>query len=106
LIASTSTLTSGTGHSFVGSGANGDFQTNFSNLTLTAAGKLFFIEPNPFHVNLEATGQFNSFDVTGTQFINGSADITLNSVPEPGALALMGLGLLGLGATSIRRRKS
>jgi hypothetical protein len=31
-------------------------------------------------------------------------DVTLNAIPEPGSLALLGLGFAGLGASSLRRR--
>ncbi|MDH5545616.1 MAG: PEP-CTERM sorting domain-containing protein [Gammaproteobacteria bacterium] len=35
----------------------------------------------------------------------GSNDIYADSIPEPGMLALFGAGLIGLGATAVRRRK-
>lgn len=35
----------------------------------------------------------------------GTAELIGDSIPEPGMLALMGAGLLGLGASAVRRRK-
>ena len=114
LIASSSVLESGEGHIFTGGGANGDFQIIWDELGLTTGdqngdatdgdqnGDLYFTQPRPFHMMVEASGQLQNFDIAGSQFIVGSVDVTF--VPEPGMLALMGLGLLGLGATARRRK--
>lgn len=78
---------------------------NTTSIELTAFGKTFFIDPVPFYNLSFQSGQLNNFDLSGEQQINGSMDVVFaSSVPEPSSVALLGLGLLGLGLT--RKRKA
>lgn len=75
-----------------------------STFALTAGGSDYFTAPNPFYNVSFQSGQLNNFNPVGTQVINGSLDVVFNGeVPEPASVALIGLGLLGLGLS--RRRK-
>lgn len=96
----------------------GAFQNVNTNFNLTAAGELFFIDPIPFY-----TFAFSAFNNTsqgiscdtgnGLACVNativaitqetGVTDFNGLAIPEPGPLALIGLGLLGMG---FLRRKS
>jgi hypothetical protein len=78
----------------------GSFGVQNSFALVQPAGGKFFVLPNPFYNVQFESGQLNSFEVSGTQHINGSMDVVFNKVPEPGVLALMGLGMLGLGFNS------
>ncbi len=75
-----------------------------SGLALNADGMKFFTGPVPFYSVAFNSGQLNNFNPSGTQVINGSLDVIFNKIPEPSALALAGLALVGLGLT--RRRKT
>jgi PEP-CTERM motif len=106
ILLGTGSLISGTsGFNSLG-GAALNANTTFQ---LTANGSLFFIDPVPFY---DMT--FNGFNNTtqgvtagpdGNIAINDASGTTdFNKVPEPGTLALLGLGLLGINAVHRRRK--
>lgn len=105
LLGTASLLTAANGHSFFGTGANGDFELVFSDWALQASGESYFIAPRPFYMVLDLNGNFQSFDPTSATDITlpASSANAFFAVPEPGTIALLGIGLLGMGM-GLRRK--
>lgn len=92
-------------------GPPGAFNIDFTDFVLTdvagnADGKGYFVSPDPFHMLVNINGDYDVFTgspVGGTATVTGDVSAVFLKVPEPGSLALMGLGLAGLGFA--KRRK-
>ncbi|MFC3122183.1 flocculation-associated PEP-CTERM protein PepA [Agaribacter flavus] len=96
----------------VGQGSGG-FGLTGDNVTLSAAGENFFIDPDPFYNMLISDGDLEDFfiqiDFTAENVIQrftgeASVEFSAAEVPEPSVIALLGLGIAGL-AFGARRTK-
>jgi len=93
---------------FPGNPASGGFTLLSNTVSLTTAGESFFVAPNPFFTNLISFGSLENFfdevnfGLTTLQTFNGAA--TVEFVPEPSGIVLLGLGLFGVAYAA--RRKS
>lgn len=105
------TLQSGQAHVFGGL-ANGDFDTQL-NVSLTAAGKSFFVGPTPFFSTENFGGNTQTFKIvsgdmtTGftAETAGGGLELFAAPVPEPETYTMLLAGMGMLGFIAARRRK-
>ncbi|QPG06432.1 flocculation-associated PEP-CTERM protein PepA [Salinimonas marina] len=82
----------------------GLFDFMFRDFELVEDGDTYFVSPTPFYMNIRVDGSIGEFEpALGPVKVTGSVSAVFE-VPEPSTIAILSLGLLGLGATS--RRKS
>jgi hypothetical protein len=92
-----------------GGGASHPYSSQTVEFTITGSG----LTLDSLTQSTGNSSQFFAIDVIGAGGATGAIDasgpptvVPPQEIPEPGVLALLGMGLFGLGATALRRRKS
>jgi len=104
LIGSASAVTNAYGQYANGTG---NFNFDFTDFVLTTEGEEYFVDPIPFYSLLTVNGDFDTLanlpSVTG-DLSAGFVAAPVN-VPEPSTVAVLALGLVGLGMSARRKNK-
>lgn len=89
--------------------SGGSYVINYGALELlNPAGTSYFVTPDPFFLQVSVSGENESFNpvlTAGNYQGIAQGDASAVFIPEPATLGLLGLGLLGMGAMTRRRKQ-
>ena len=84
----------------------GNFNFDFTDFALTVDGMNYFVDPAPFYSIVTVNGDFDTLDTLPD--ISGDLSAVFTNpvnVPEPSTVAVLALGLCGLGFSARRKNK-
>lgn len=105
LLGTASVLSLGEGTGDPNGAANGNFELIFSDWVLNNPNGENYFTNRPFYMVLDLNGNFQEFNPTSQTdiLLSQNSANAFFAVPEPGTVALLGLGLLGLGMSGRRK---